>query len=466
MSYMSVKNANKKKILFIIPPANKLYIRDYYCAFSSKTGYYWPSQDLIVLSGILREKYDLELIDVVIFNRNMKGLFSKISKDKFDLVVFSTGSATLKNDLDFIAQLKEKEPHLRVVASGSLFSSAGMEIMQSSNFIDGLLLDFTNNDLEYFLEKDYSKISNMFFRDESKIVQRRLDKESLFTIPVPFHELFLNKKNRIPFFRNGCFITTITSVGCPYKCSFCSAGNISYRFRKAANILQEIDYIVSNLNIRNIFFASPNFFINQEQGHSLLESMASEKKSKISWVANIRVDILDEELIRLMKRVGCRALFIGIESGSQEILNKYNKGVLLESARRVFKICRKYRISTLAYFILGFPEDDESSVRQTLKILKELTCDYISIGFATPDLGTNFRSQLINSSLCPDNPLDSWDSSSQAYLGNKVFSMQELSQIRRRLYRSFYLRPRWIIRHFSDIGLLDLIKGGKTILKS
>lgn len=457
---------DKKRILLLVPPACRQYIRDYYCSFSSKAGYYWPPQDLVVLSGNLSEMFEIQVIDAIALKMSLQNCLQAVSGSNADMVIVATGSATLNEDFNFLKLIKENNPLIKIIATSCIFISIGREVLSHFYFLDGVLLDFTNNDAANFLIGKYDNIKNMFFRSDHEIIERYSEPERAFSITIPRHDLFLNNRYKIQLFKNEHFITTITSIGCPYKCSFCCAGIVKYRVRVIDNVIQEIKYARDNLGIKNIFFANPILFADKEYAEKLLSLIIRNKLFGIKWIANVRIDLLDEGLIRLMKQAGCKALCFGIESGDQDILDKYSKGISLSDSKIIFKICKKHKIATLAYFMLGFPEENQTSVKKTIEFIKAVPCDYISVGFVVPDIGTRFRKRVIEENSCSDDFMNSWDSSTKPCIKNNSFSQKELIRTRKRIYRSFYLRPNWIMKHLLELSPIDFLKGGASILNN
>lgn len=456
---------NYKKILLLVPPADKLYIRDYYCSFSSKANYYWPPQDLIILSGALSDRFSVDVIDAMGLGLDRSDCLDLILSKDIDGIIFTTGSATLKHDIKFLESIVEKKPYLKVIASSAIFNFINKDLIRQFSFLDGLLLDFTNNDAVSFFEEDYDSIKNMVFRRGSDIIERKTCLPSTFSVSLPRHELFLNKKCKIPFFKKS-FILTITSIGCPYKCSFCCAGSIKHRLREVDNLLEEIEYVYTHLNVFNIFFADPILFSNKERIIKLCELIRARKMNKLKWACNVRADLLDEDLIKLMKKSGCRALLIGAESASEHILSKYNKIINPQTIYKAIKWCGQQGVSSLLYFILGLPGEDRASIEKTARFIKTLKCDFISIDFAMPDFGTELREIAIRDHLCPEeNLLDGWDHSGSPYLSGSSIPREDLLRIRKNIYRDFYLRPGRIFRQLKNMGISELVKNGMAILK-
>ena len=102
-----------KSVLLLNPPGDKLYIRDYYCSFSSKADYYWPPQDLIVLSGILSEKYKVEVIDAIINKISKEKCLDKILNSDYKAIIFTTGTATMTSDMELMEKVKKGKKDIK-----------------------------------------------------------------------------------------------------------------------------------------------------------------------------------------------------------------------------------------------------------------------------------------------------------------------------------------------------------------
>lgn len=456
----------RKRVLLLVPPADRLYIRDYYCSFSSKAGYYWPPQDLVVLSGNLSKMFEVRALDAIALRMRPRHCLGVVSSNNFDLIISATGSATLSEDINFLKLIKENNPSTRIMVSSSMFISIGKEVLNKFHFLDAALLDFTNNDAANFLLGEYENIKNMLFRENHRIIERYSETGHLFSMMVPRHELFLNKRCKVQLFNDKPFITTISSVGCPYQCSFCCARTLKFRIRKVGNILQEVEHVYNNLGIRNVFFVNPILFGDKGYARGLFEGIIKAKLKWVNWIANVRADLLDDDLVNLMRLAGCKGILFGIESGTQGILDKYRKGISLEKCKQVSRWCKKSGILTLAYFIMGFPEEDRASLQRTIDFARECDSDFISTGFATPDIGTDFRGEMLQDGSCPVDFLASWDSTKYPCIKNSSLTYKELIAARKKMYRNFYLRPSWITSHIGKIHLIDFIKGGLTLLRN
>jgi len=165
-----------------------------------------------------------------------------------------------------------------------------------------------------------------------------------------------------------------TSRGCPYRCTFCSMASIwgqGYRTFTAERIVDDIEHLVTDFDARGIFFREDNFACSKKRTQEFCELMLK-RGPRISWGCETRVDNLDQELLTLMHRAGCRGIFFGVESGSQRILDHLCKGTTLEQIEAAFDDCRRLGIRTYASFLFGLPEETETEMLDTIKFSRRL----------------------------------------------------------------------------------------------
>ena len=182
--------------------------------------------------------------------------------------------------------------------------------------------------------------------------------------------------------------TMNTSRGCPFNCTFCSVGSIwgkLYTYYSAERIISEIDYLVKTFGAKGIYFREDNFTLKKERVISFCELLLR-KNMSIQWMCETRIDTLDENLLTLMRRAGCEALYIGVESGSQRVLDFLKKGIRVEQVENIFRLCHTIGIKTCASFIVGIPTETEAERAETIALSKRLqpTTSWINVFVGIP----------------------------------------------------------------------------------
>ncbi len=445
------------RLLLLNPPGDKLYIRDYYCSFSSKADYYWPPQDLLGLSGLLHQSFDLDVVDAIITKQKPEEVMARVRQQNYQAIIFTTGTATLKSDLALMEKIKQQNPSTCLIASAGIFKFIGQEILRQNPFLDALLLDFTEETILQYLRGERNRpLRGILFRHNGEIIYSQERPPLEFSYPVPRHELFPYRSYRLPLARRFPFSVVITSLGCPFHCAFCTAGAFGYRQRQLPNVLDELAYL-HQLGVQEILFQDPTFTVSTKRVVTLCQEIVK-AGFNFTWSCNAELKSLNEEKITWMKRAGCHTVSVGIESGDESILKKYAKPVSPVEIKAKVHLLKKHGIKVLGYFIIGLPGETRKSVEQTIILAKSLPLDIASFAIATPDVGTRLREEAIDRGWIPPDLL-SFDSTDFPLLARGELSPEEIWRLKKKANRVFYLRPSYLwkrireIRHWRELQL-------------
>jgi radical SAM superfamily enzyme YgiQ (UPF0313 family) len=253
----------------------------------------------------------------------------------------------------------------------------------------------------------------------------------------------------------------IAGRGCPYSCSFCSevmrvSVGRKMRIRSAKSVVDEMEGLVrQGANI--VSFQDDSFASSPHLVKTVCAELM-ERKARIPWMARVRVDDLDYDLLKLMRDAGCVMLGIGVEAGSQRMIDRvvktYKPKPWVEIARQVFKWTRELGIGTNAYYVLGSPTETREELEQTVQLALELNADSIQVHFHTPYPGSPdwkaFREVF-----------EDYDPSKMFHYAEPLFSLaavtpSELMEVRSSMYRRYLFRPGFALRHMWHYGLFYL----------
>ena len=244
----------------------------------------------------------------------------------------------------------------------------------------------------------------------------------------------------------------IATRGCPHGCMFCSevmrvSVGKRIRSRSASNVADELEFLArQGANICS--FQDDSFSTNRGFVESLCRELI-ERDSKMPWMARARADELDYELMNLMHRAGCIMLGIGVESGSQRIIEEMRKQqnpkTWQDCCRQVFGWARRIGIGTNAYYVIGNPGETEAEIEQTIQLALELNSDSIQVHFYTPYPGSAAWSKYRNR-------LSSYDPGQLFHYATPMFSLaavspEKLVKLRSKFYRRYLFRPGFVVDH-------------------
>jgi anaerobic magnesium-protoporphyrin IX monomethyl ester cyclase len=437
------------KVMLLNPPAKELYLRDMYSSTKSKWGYSWPPADILMLSGVVGKEHEIQLLDANILGLSFEEALEKIDAD-IGAVIFMTGSSSLTNDLDFIRQVKKVHPSAKAIGTGGCLLHNSEYFLEKYPVIDAILYNFITYDiLDYLSSKE--KVDNVIYKKtDGEIIKGEIKLPSYFQVPVPRHDLLPIEKYNLPHGRRRPITSLVASYGCPYNCAYCVSQNVRYIPRSVDNCLEELRFI-NKLGIKEVIFRDNTFGVVKEDAKNLCRRII-EEKIDITWVCDSRVNVMnDDELLSLMKSAGCHTIHFGLESGDDKILEKYGKGITHDEMFNTFRLCKKNRIKTMGYFIIGLPGENAESVLKTIELAKKLDCDYASFNVPIPIYGTRLRDEAIREKWIDGGQTEIFDGSYFPTIGTDILPASELWELRNLAIRKFYLRPAYIFKKLSEV---------------
>jgi anaerobic magnesium-protoporphyrin IX monomethyl ester cyclase len=458
------------KILLLNPPGIRPYLRDYYCSKVAKADYLYEPTDLLLLSGRLAEQHEVQVLDCIALGMQAQEALQRIQATRPDVIVFLAGAVSWHEDRVFLGAVKRLNGAL-LIGSGDLFLENGVQIMKDNDFLDVILLDFTTPDILACLrQRAKNQHQNMIYRHNGTIVEGPLKRarNSTFEIPAPRHDLFPHHRYHYPTVKHPPFATVLTDYGCPYHCRFCVMGKLGHKVRPVNNVLEELE-VLAHMDFREIYFNDQTFGALRERTLALCEGM-NERQLRFGWQAWSRVDVMDEQLLRQMQAAGCHTLLFGVETANDNTLQAQKKGYSLKQVRDTFSLCRRLRISTMATFIIGLPDETETDIRNTIRFALELDPDYASFNVLVPRAATDTRREALEKGWIEEGHVSLDQSGTLPVMGNEHLSANDVWRLKNEAIRSFYARPRYWWRRVKSIKtpneLIRNLSNGLELVKS
>lgn len=439
------------RALLINPPSG-LYIREDRCQVPVKgltATAPRPPIDLAYIASILeKEGVECKIRDYPVEGRGWSALRNDLETFIPDLLIVSVTTPTFELDMKACKIAKGIIPYITTAAKGGHITVFDEEALEKHPYLDIALRGEVEKTVEELVKGiPLEEIRGITFRANGRI-KRNPDREfidDLDSLPFPARHLLNNSLYKRP--DTGEPQTTIqTNRGCFGECVFCLAGRLSgkkMRLRSPQNIVDEVEECVKHFDIRNFFFRADTFTWNKGWVIAVCKEMLK-RNLGIKWVCNSRVDTLDDERLKWMKGAGCWLISLGIESGSQRILDLMKKRITKESAKRAIELCKKYKIKTYAFYLLGLPWEKEEDIRETIRFARELDSDYAEFHLAVPFPGTELHEIVLREGLM-EGDLQGYDHSTPV-ARTFAISREELVKWRRKAIYKFYLRPRYIAR--------------------
>jgi radical SAM superfamily enzyme YgiQ (UPF0313 family) len=391
-----------------------------------------------------------------------------------DYLVINVTTTTLFADLAVCQAAKEIKPDIITIAKGAHFLTFNTKVLEEFPFLDLVMRGEPEITLKEIVEgKNWEEISGLTYRKDGLCINNpdREFLEDLDSLPYPARHLIDNSIYTRP--DNGKIQAVIkVSRGCPFHCFFCLATPVSgkkVRKRSPENIVGEIKECVEKHSITNFLFWSDIFNIDRQWVIDLCNEIIN-SGLKITWGSNTRADTADLEMANLMYKAGCRLVSIGVESGSQEMLNKMGKKTNLTQIKNTIKIFKKAKIKIYNYFVLGLPWETEETAEATIKFAIELNSDFVNFYTAAAFPGSRFYDYVLENNLFETQNNDELYKSAYYYptVKSHVLSKDRIFQLHKQAIKRFYLRPAYILRMLAGIRsfyqLKNYFEAGMSVL--
>ncbi len=407
---------------------------------------------LAYLAAVLEDAcFSVKILDCPPLNYDFKDIKKYVEDLKPKLVGISSTTLTINNALRIAKIVKEISPETKVFLGGPHASILDRETLTSTDYVDGIVrgegeITFLEVARKVKAKSPLNNTLGLTLKTKKGVIRfpDRALIEDLDSLPYPARHLLPLDKYKA--FGMRCpSISVLSSRGCPFKCKFCAVRKLfgnRFRVRSPKNIAEEIKEIHNIYKIKYITFVDDIFTLNRKRTIKLCNEL---KNLDVIWDCETRVDMIDEQLLKIMAEAGCQSIFFGVESGDQNILNNMGKGITIDQIKKAFKWAKKAGLKTIASIILFYPGETKTTIQKTLNFVKELDPDLAQFCIATPFPGTEFYDELLKQGLIQESDWSKFD------VLNPVFSLNgfntlEMKRIWSKAYISFYLRPTYIIK--------------------
>jgi radical SAM superfamily enzyme YgiQ (UPF0313 family) len=250
-------------------------------------------------------------------------------------------------------------------------------------------------------EKDYHKVDGIAFLENGKKIQTksRTKFKELDALPLPNRDA-IDMKRYLDTWKNNhgkSSMTISTQRGCPYTCKWCSTAvyGQSYRRRPAHLVAQEMKMLKEKYNPDAIWFVDDVFTVSHKW---LIEFHTEVKKQNaiIPFECITRAERLNDEILQLLKEIGCFRIWIGAESGSQKIIDLMDRRVDVDFVKEMIQKTNALEIETGTFIMLGYPGETKKEIYETIQYLKEANPTHYTITIAYPIKGTSLYNEIKN----------------------------------------------------------------------
>ena len=450
---------------------------------------------LMYVAAVLdKAGYKTEILDAFMadcaFQKNDKSinvgipysqLEAEIRSRKPDIVGISGPfTCQIENSIKTSTLVKEVDSSILTVVGGPHVTTVPQEFLEEATNVDIAVVgegEYAMLDIARYFEgsKPINEIKGIAYRKNGNILVNppRPFLENLDELPYPAYHLVDMEKYLGPkkigyrSFQDRA-ISMITSRGCPFNCCFCAVHlhmGQGFRAHSASYVLDHIQYVVEKFKVKNIFFEDDNLTLDLKRFEAICDGII-ERKIKIGWETpnGVRADCLNLNLLKKMKQSGCRSVFVGVESGDQQILdNVICKSLDLNRVVEFAKNSKTIGLKTGAFYIIGFPGEKKENMQKTVDFALKLKRDYdvgMHLFIATPSFGTRLYEECSKKGYIQEDL--SWNAFAQArqpkgmpLISTEDFTPSEVKEIAEQA-----------LKEYKKLSLINHIKNPRKALKT
>jgi radical SAM superfamily enzyme YgiQ (UPF0313 family) len=308
--------------------------------------------------------------------------------------------------------------------------------------------------------RQFQEVPGLVYKEKDRVILTPHPQTIVFDdFPNPARHLLPNHLYaEFPTERKN-FTVMVTSLGCPMHCTFCEAGKTAYNPRSPLTVVNEMQECHDRYGVREIDIFDYEFPMVRDRTLAICREL-KKRNLDLTWACRSRVDTVNAELLEEMYQSGCRRIYYGIESGSQETLDRIEKGITLKQITETISLTKEIGIRPLGFFLVGVPGETKSSVKHTVRFAKKLNLDYVQFSKLTAKPLTGMWKNMVE-----ETGYDYWKEYILGRTEEKVLprpwtdlTNEEIDRLTRWAYVSYHSRPGFLFRMVLQVRSFDEFK--------
>ncbi|WP_317930840.1 B12-binding domain-containing radical SAM protein [Halioxenophilus sp. WMMB6] len=474
---------DNNKVVLITPPYERIAKGYEYVKHITNAS---PSLGLLHLAAEIREfGYEPSIIESDIFDLTIDEVANQVAESRPAVVGITLFTVGVWCAAEMAAKIKERLPHIVIVVGGPHISSMGPETMERFRVFDYAIIGEGEEPFVALLDAlrdggDINSVPALIYRDESeitaKIVQtpRLAINKDLDRLPMPAWDLLPDfphaYRPAVYDFPRQPVASIAASRGCPFHCKFCDTSTFgaSVRAYSPQRVFEIMQHLQNNYGIKHILFVDDLFTASKKRTTELC-NLIIDSGMDITWSCASRTDVIKPETLALMKKAGCWEISFGLESGSNDLLQKMDKAASLDKSIQALQWTHEAGIRSKGLFMLGYPGENHETIAQTKAFLKQVPLTIMHLTKFTPYPGSPIYRDLYGTNIRDDH----WEKmNGMNFLWTpEALTQEELNSNYRKIIMSFYQQPRisWYYTKFTfkyPQHFLRLLKFLLLMLKS
>lgn len=419
--------------------------------------YRYPSGDpplsLAYLSAVFKKNgIEPDIYDSTFEKNPRSWLLDRLAEINYDIVGISAMITQIKDALEVAQTVKFFHPKSTVIIGGAQATVMPERVIEHPA-VDAVCIGEGEAVAEGLAQAKgrLEDVDGIWYKKDGEVIKNNPAQRLNFDdIPLPdFAGLKMDRYLENWFQMDSVSpdlhgVPIMASRGCPYHCAYCQPTldklfGKKLRKRSPLSIIEELQKRIKDFGINAFIFVDDTFPADRKWATEVCEALES-AGLKLKWGANVRADLVDKELLTVMKRAGLAKIFIGVESASDRILKEiYRKGITIEQVSRAVECAKELGIKVQGYFMLGAPTETKEEVERTIKYAVSSPIDEAVFNLTTPLPGVELYERFSHLIKMSVEEMDYYRVS--PWKGKEVLDASFLRRMQLKAYFSFYTKP-------------------------
>ena len=428
-----------------------------------------------IASSLHRAGHSAEILDLNLGRVDEPRLRAVLQSRQPRIVGITSYTMNVDRAGDVARWTKAFDPRITTVLGGFHASALPRETLAEFPDLDMIVFGEGENTLVEILENEKAissgkTVDGLVYRSNGQVITglAREPIADLDELPFPARGL-VPVRRYIP--SPGNFKTLPSSLiyysrGCPFHCSFCSKSVFGQttRYRSAAHFVDEMEQTGRDDGILDFRLADEIPTVQPQRMRDLCDEIVR-RGLAVHWNCNSRVDVVNLDLLRTMKRAGCYHVMYGAESGNPETLRRIGKKTTMDQIRSAIQMTHQVGMECKASFMIGFPWETPEDIDRTIRFSKSLAPDYAYFNVFKPMPGSSLHEEMTREGKIRHRRWSDYYTGNETQFFDTATPQEVLRKKLRQASFSFYFRPSYLLQKVARIAKnpgreIQVVRGG------
>ena len=439
-----------KRIVFINPPYERIAPGYGFVKHITNRS---PSLGLLHLAAEVRlHDYEASIIESDIFDLSVDDVAARVVETRPAYVGITLFTVGVWGAAGIARQIKKASPETIIIVGGPHIASMGKETIQRFPEFDYAVVgegEKVLTDLLAALEQGtpLSEVRGIIYRENNapKMTPSNPIGKLLDNLPMPAWDLLPDFPHKylpaIYDFPRGPVATIAASRGCPFHCKFCDTSTFGEKVRhySSQKVFEMMKHLNETYGVQHIMFVD-DLFLASRQRVTELCNLLLDNNLKMTWTCTARVDTVKPDVLQIMKKAGCWEISFGLETGSDELLQKMDKAARVAKSEQAVGWTADAGIRVKGLFMLGYPGETRDTIQITKDFVRRIPMTIMNLTKFTPYPGSPVYRDLYGTNIRDDH----WEKMNGMNFvwAPEGITVEELDRHYQEIILSFYRRPR------------------------